>query len=101
MNFHWEHRTSNIEHPTSNVVCGNDLIYRIWDTVVRGGFVRHSPPPGANDEQSRHVWNRYPGLRLLRSLTLGYHLPPFQGLESVRLKISDLRQRRNFCGGGL
>jgi len=25
--------------------------------------------------------NRYPGLRLLRSLTLGYHLPPFQGLD--------------------
>jgi hypothetical protein len=26
---------------------------------------------------------RYPGLRLLRSLALGYHLSPFQGFEMV------------------
>jgi hypothetical protein len=25
-------------------------------------------------------WDRYPGLRPLRGLTRGYHLPPFQGL---------------------
>jgi hypothetical protein len=41
-------------------------------------FFRHSPLPGANDEKRRIIWIGYPGLRPLRSLTLGYHLPPFR-----------------------
>ncbi len=29
--------------------------------------------------KKRFVWIVYPGLRLLRSLSLGYHLAPLQG----------------------
>ncbi len=29
------------------------------------------------------IWTRYPGLRLLRSLSLGYHLAPFQGFKMM------------------
>jgi hypothetical protein len=100
MIVHWEHRTSNIEHPTSNVRYGNELSCRFGDTVVRVCFVRHSPLPGANDEQSRHIWNGYPGL-LPRSLTLGYHLPPFQGLGIVRPEVSGSIQCLDVCGGVL
>ncbi len=89
----WE--TSNIERRTPNESFGNGLGYRVWEMVGRVCFVRHSPLRGANDEQSRFIWGRYPGLRLLRSLTLGYYLSPFQGLEIGRPKISDLIQRRS------
>jgi len=47
-----------------------------------GLFFRHSPLPGANDEKTILCLGRYPGLRLLRSLTPGYHLAPFQGFKN-------------------
>jgi hypothetical protein len=101
MSIDWEHRTSNVERPTSNVSWGNELSYRVENTIARVCFVRHSPLPGANDEQRRHIWNCYPGLRLLRSLTLGYHVSPFQGLEIVRPKVCDSIQLGSSRGGGL
>jgi cobalt-zinc-cadmium efflux system outer membrane protein len=55
----------------------DDAADRLSET---GCFFRHSPLPGANDEKKRGYRNRYPGWRLLRSLTLGYHVPPLCGL---------------------
>lgn len=95
MNVYWKHPTSNAERRTLNVFCGSRLCFRVCDMIGRVCFVRHSPRPGANDEQSRRLWNQYPGLRLLRILSLGCHLTPFQGLEMVRLKINDSIQRRS------
>ena len=46
-----------------------------------GLFFRHSPLTGANDEKSGESVDRYPGLRLLRSLTPGYHLSRLQRLN--------------------
>jgi hypothetical protein len=40
---------------------------------------RHSPSRGRMTKKWVY-WDRYPGLRLLRSLTPGFHLSPFQGL---------------------
>ena len=99
MSMKRKHPTSNIQHRTSKVRDGNELSYRVLRAIARGCFVRHSPLPGANDEQSRLVWDCYPGLRLLRSLTLGYHLSPFQGWELVGAKLSGLIQRWNLRGG--
>jgi hypothetical protein len=50
-------------------------------TVASVCFFHHSPLAGANDEKSTVYLNRYPGWRLLRSLTPGYHLSPFQGFR--------------------
>jgi hypothetical protein len=74
MKMNLEHRTSNIEHSTSD---------GIGDRVC---FVHHSPPPWANDEQSRRHFDCHPGLRLLRSLTLDYYRSPFQGCEMVSIQ---------------
>jgi hypothetical protein len=54
-------------------------------TVALVCFFHHSPLAGANDEKSTVYLILYPGLRLLRSLSLGYHLSPFQGLEWPRI----------------
>jgi hypothetical protein len=44
----------------------------------------HSPLSGANDKKAALGLPHYPGLRLLRGLTLGYHLPPLQGFGKTR-----------------
>ena len=43
-------------------------------------FFRHSPFTGANDEKKGGYLDCYPGLRLLRSLSLGYHSTPYRAL---------------------
>jgi hypothetical protein len=50
-------------------------------TVALVCFFHHSPLAGANDEKSTISLIVYPGWRLLRSLTPGYHLSPFQGFR--------------------
>jgi len=47
-------------------------------------FFRHSPLPGANDEKSSIIWQLNPGLRLLRSLALGYHISRLRRLRMVK-----------------
>src|SRR4051794_38930013 len=51
------------------------------NSITTVGFFRHSPLAGANDEKSRFICVANPGLRLLRSLTLGYHVSPYGALE--------------------
>ncbi len=46
-------------------------------------FFRQSPLTGATDEKSRFIGIVNPGLRLLRSLSLGYHITPLQGFRMV------------------
>ena len=40
-------------------------------------------------KKERQFLHRYPGLRLLRSLSLGYHLAPLQGFGNIRVELPD------------
>jgi hypothetical protein len=50
------------------------------------------------------IWTRYPGLRLLRSLALGYHMAPLRGFKWMAKSFlqgsADIDKKfagKNFC----